>query len=241
MSSLASFLAPSSVDPSLDLPTAFAAPPSPPSSVAAGGDVLSSPVLWVILACEIGFWVLVLGGLCVRYLLRQPGLSRAILLLVPVVDLILLVAVALDINNGAQVTTIHRLAGIYLGVTVAFGHSLIGWTDARFAHWFAGGPKPVKPPKTGWPGLRYELAAFGQWLLAAAIAAGATMLLSWTVADDQQAADLKGIFGMLGIVTVIWLVTGPVWVLFSPSDRSGPQRPGSTTGKPRVDVSDDRR
>lgn len=189
--------------------------------LAAGADWASSPVLWVIIACEIGFWVLVIGGLAVRYLLRRPGLSRTILLLVPVVDIILLIAVALDLQRGAEVTTIHRIAGVYLGVTVAFGHSLIAWTDARFAHWFAGGPKPAKPPKSGAAGLRYELRAFGLWLIAAAVSAAAILLLSWTVADDAQAAALRGIFPLLGVVTVIWLVTGPVWVLFSASDRDG--------------------
>jgi hypothetical protein len=33
----------------------------------------------------------------------------------------------------------------------------VGWADQRFAHWFASGPAPVKPPAHGWPGIRYEL------------------------------------------------------------------------------------
>ena len=42
--------------------------------------------------------------------------------------------------------------------------------------------------------------------------------LEATVADDRQRAALDGVFPMLGVVTVIWLVTGPVWALFSASD-----------------------
>ncbi|GAB06869.1 hypothetical protein GOAMR_60_00020 [Gordonia amarae NBRC 15530] len=181
-------------------------------------DAAGSPILAVIVGCEIGFWVLVLGGLAVRYLLRMPGLSRAILLLVPLLDLTLLVAVALDLNRGTPVGNIHGLAGIYLGVTVAFGHSMIAWADVRFAHRFAGGPKPVKPPKHGPAAMRHELHLFAQWLLAAAIAAAAIFLLSNTVADDTQADDLAATYDALGIVTVIWLLTGPVWVLFSAKD-----------------------
>ncbi len=69
--------------------------------------------------------------------------------------------------------------------------------------------------------MRHELVLFGQWLIAAAIAAGAVLLLSVTVADDQQAAELRGTFGILGVVTVIWLVTGPVWQLFFDGRRPG--------------------
>lgn len=183
-------------------------------------------MLWVIIGCEIGFWVLVFGGLSVRYLLRAPGLSRLILLLVPVLDLVLLGAVALDIHSGAQVSTVHRVAGIYLGVTVAFGHSLIRWADARFAHWFADGPPPPKTPKRGPAAVRNEWTNFGRWLVGAAIAAAAVLLLSVSVADDQQRADLMGIFPMLGLVTAIWLVSGPIWALFDSSDGGGKDRGG---------------
>lgn len=186
-----------------------------------------SPILAMIVGCEIGFWVLVLGGLAVRYLLRMPGLSKAILLLVPLLDITLLVAVALDLNRGTQVDNIHCLAGIYLGVTVAFGHSMIAWADARFAHRFADGPTPAKPPERGPAALRRELRLFAQWLVAAGISALAIGLLSHTVADAEQAADLADTYDALGIVTVIWLLTGPVWVLFSAKDDE-PSEPGHT-------------
>ncbi len=181
-------------------------------------EVLRSPVLWVIVGCEIGFWVLVCAGLSIRYILRRRRASTVVLALVPLVDLFLLAAVAVDLSHGTEVTTVHRLAGIYLGVTVAFGHSIITWADARFAHWFAGAPAPARPPRGGAAAMRHELVLFGLWLIAAAIAAGAVLLLSVTVADDQQAADLRGTFGILGVVTVIWLLTGPVWQLFSTAD-----------------------
>ncbi|MGC4933086.1 hypothetical protein ACLQ3C_05340 [Gordonia sp. DT30] len=181
-------------------------------------NVLHSPVLWVILGCEIGFWALVIGGLSVRYMLRRRRPSTVILALVPVVDVVLLIAVAVDLSHGAEVTIVHRLAGIYLGETAAFGHSIVAWTDARFAHWFAGAKAPPRPPRSGPAAFRHELLAFGQWLIAAAIATGAILVLSVTVASAQQADDLRGIFPMLGVVTVIWLLTGPVWTLFDARD-----------------------
>lgn len=183
-------------------------------SEAMSHDALQSPVLWVIVGCEVGFWVLVIGGLAVRYLLHRRRLSTVILTLVPAVDLALLIAVAVDLSHGSGVTNVHRIAGIYLGVTVAFGHSLVSWADGRFAYWFGAAKKPARKLQSGPVALRREMVQFGQWLIAAAVAAGMTLVLSVTVADDEQAPALRGIFPMLGVITVIWLVTGPVWALF---------------------------
>lgn len=172
---------------------------------------MDSPVLFVIIGCEIGFWLIVAAGLAVRYALRARRASTLILRLVPIVDLILLGAVALDLHSGAPVEQVHRIAGVYLGVTVAFGHSMIQWADVRCAHWFAGGPPPPPRPKKGQEAFRIEVVSFGRWLIAAAVTAVCTLLLAATVADGAQTGDLFSVFPMIGIITVIWLVTGPVW------------------------------
>ena len=49
-----------------------------------------------IVACEIGFWVLLALGLIVRYALRWPRTSVVLLASVPVVDLVLLVLTTID-------------------------------------------------------------------------------------------------------------------------------------------------
>ncbi|MFC7745195.1 hypothetical protein ACFQXA_36380 [Nocardiopsis composta] len=102
-----------------------------------------------ILACEVLFWVLVLGGLAVRYLLRMRRTSAVLLLLVPVLDVVLIAAIALHLAAGGTAEFGHGLGALYLGFTVAFGHSVIRWVDVRFAHRFADGPPPVRPPKKG--------------------------------------------------------------------------------------------
>lgn len=175
---------------------------------------MNSPIVIVILGCEVGFWVLVGGGLAIRYLLHRRRASSVVLALVPVLDVALLVAVGLDLHRGSEVEFVHRLAGIYLGVTVAFGHSMIRWADVRFAHWFANGPPPPRQPKKGAVAFRREMVQFGQWLCAAAISALAVVILALTIADTEQAAALYGVFPTLAVITVIWLVTGPVWALF---------------------------
>lgn len=184
---------------------------------AEGMDELTNPVLLTILACEIGFWVLVVGGLLLRYAVRSRRVSTVALALVPVLDVVLVVAVAIDLHRGGEVSFAHRIAGIYLGCTVMFGHRIIQWLDERFAHRFAGGPPPVRVPGTGPERARKEWADFSRWLGAAAIAAALTLVLSYTVADAQQREQLMGVFGSLGVITAIWLLTGPVWVAGSRS------------------------
>ncbi|WP_424293199.1 hypothetical protein [Gordonia sp. (in: high G+C Gram-positive bacteria)] len=171
------------------------------------------PILLTIATCEVGFWVLIAVGLCLRYLVRAERASTVVLASVPVLDVVLLSAVAFDLHRGSEVAFAHGLAPIYLGVTIAFGHRMIAWADARFAHRFADGPAPVKIPKSGPLRMRYEWADFGRWLIAAAIAAGITLLLGFTVAEQTQRDDLFSIFQTLGVITAIWLLTGPVWYL----------------------------
>lgn len=174
---------------------------------------MNSHITAVIIGCEIAFWVIVAAGLALRYPARRPRAATVVLLTVPLVDLVLLAAVALDLRSGAEVRTVHTVAGLYLGVSVVFGPSLIRWADARFAHLFAGGPAPVKQPEHGRRAFVHECRLFGMWLLAAAVSALAVLLLSVTVADAAQSDSLHDLFPTLGVVTVIWLLTGPVWAL----------------------------
>ncbi|MBM7366416.1 hypothetical protein [Gordonia hydrophobica] len=173
---------------------------------------LTEPVLLTILGCEVGFWVLVIGGLVLRYVIHAKRLSGYVLAAVPVLDVVLLVAVALDLHRGGEIGVAHRLAPIYLGVTIAFGRRLIAWADVRFAHWFDDGPKPEKIPKSGPARFRYEWQDFGRWLVAAGIAAAMILVLGFGVADAEQRTQLFAGFQTLGIITAIWLLTGPLWV-----------------------------
>ena len=115
----------------------------------------------LIVACEIGFWVILLLGLACRYLLRRDRLSRALLLGLPLIDALLLAFTAIDLRNGTTATFAHGLAAAYVGFTVAFGAMAVKWADAHFAHRFAAGPAPSEPPARGWPAVRYEL-VFGR-------------------------------------------------------------------------------
>ena len=61
----------------------------------------------VIVACEVGFWVVLLAGLVARYVLRRPRLGGALLVCVPLVDLALLVASVVDLRGGGEAGVGH--------------------------------------------------------------------------------------------------------------------------------------
>lgn len=176
----------------------------------------------VIVACEIGFWVVLASGMLVRYALGRPRLGAVVLAGVPLVDVVLLAAAAVDLGRGAEFETVHGLAAAYLGFSLAFGHSLVQWADVRFAHRFAGGPPP--PPKPA-KGSTERLAAmwreWGRVVVAAAIAT--VVLVGLTVVAR---ADEDGVIASwavrLWVVAGIWLVLGPVWESVASATRRRP-------------------
>jgi hypothetical protein len=103
----------------------------------------------LIVFAEVAFWTVLVSGLATRYLLRRRRLGMALLAATPVVDLALLVATTIDLRRGGEAALPHALAAIYIGVSVAWGSRIVGWADIRFAHRFAGGPAPERPPRTG--------------------------------------------------------------------------------------------
>ena len=103
----------------------------------------------LIVAAEIAFWLILLSGLAARYVLDRRRLGMALLIATPLVDLALLAATTIDLRRGGEAALPHALAAVYIGVSVAWGKRIVAWTDARFAHRFAGGPAPESPPRTG--------------------------------------------------------------------------------------------
>jgi hypothetical protein len=102
----------------------------------------------LIVAAEIAFWLTLLAGLVTRYVLGRPRLGMALLVATPLIDLALLATTTIDLRRGGEADLPHSLAAVYIGVSVAWGQRMINWADARFAHRFAGGPPPERPPRT---------------------------------------------------------------------------------------------
>ena len=173
-------------------------------------------ILAIIVACEIGFWVFVVLGLLARYVLRWRRTGVILLALTPVVDLVLLAAVIVNLHGGGTATFFHGLAAFYLGVSIAYGHKMITWADARFAHQFADGPRPVKLygseyAKDCWKDVVRTAIAVG-------IAAGILWVQTVLIDDQSRTEALTGVYGLLGI----WFVVDLLWAVsytFSPKKR----------------------
>ncbi|GAB2598167.1 hypothetical protein Aab01nite_74030 [Paractinoplanes abujensis] len=163
-----------------------------------------------IVACEIGFWVLLVGGLAARYLLKARRLSAVLLVSVPLVDLALLAFAVIDLRRGGEAALAHGLAAAYLGVSVAFGHRMLSWADRRFAHRFAGGPAPVKLPKAGRERAAHERRMWLRHLLAYGTAGLILGLFALLVGDLSRTA---GLWGVMWVWTIVLVVDG--FVAFS--------------------------
>ena len=80
-----------------------------------------NPVAAVIVACEVGLWVLLGLSMVLRYLAQRRRTSTVVLAGIPLLDLVLVIATAIDLHRGADVSFVHVLAGFYLGSSLAFG------------------------------------------------------------------------------------------------------------------------
>ncbi len=169
-------------------------------------------ILTAIVVCEVAFWVTILAGLVARYLLRRPRLGATLLILAPVIDVVLLALVAADLLRGGTASWQHGLAAIYIGISVAYGKRMVAWTDVRFNHYFAGGPKPERLT-----GLRYTLKCWQDVLLtmlAAAVAAALIGGLVLLVGDPERTSELLAVFQILGLILgidILWAVSYTIW------------------------------
>lgn len=187
----------------------------------------------LIVACEVGFWVLLGAGLAARYVLRRPRLGATLLVAVPLVDLVLLIATVVDLRGGATATAAHGLAAAYLGFSVAFGHGIIRWADEHVAHRFAGGPESPRPPRYGQARARHEWREWGTAVLAWAIACGLLLAAILLVGDAERTEQLRAWIARLSLVVAIWLVGWPlpytIWPKKAPRPNGEPrasERPG---------------
>lgn len=172
-----------------------------------------------IIASEVLFWVLLFGGLAARYLLRAKRLSAVLLVGVPLADLVLVTLTLLDLAAGSAPGNVHGLAAIYLGVSVSFGHYIVGRVDGWFAHRFAGGPKPAKLATAGPERVRHEWHSFKRmaiaWVLAVPLLLAMVAVSGWWV--PRSVPELFGVdpmwswIGRLSVVLVLWFATGPVY------------------------------
>jgi hypothetical protein len=148
-------------------------------------------IVTLIVVCEVAFWVLLAAGLTFRYLFRMPRVGLGLLLCEPLLEVVLFTVTAIDLKNGAEPDWKHGLAAVYIGFTVGLGHSTIKWADGWVAYRFAGGPRPVKPPKYGTARAVHEWRVAGRWILAAVVAMGLLQAAIWYVGAGGETGSLR--------------------------------------------------
>ncbi|MDN4613133.1 hypothetical protein P5G50_01600 [Leifsonia sp. F6_8S_P_1B] len=169
-------------------------------------------ILGAIVACEVGFWLAIVAGLLARYPGRRPRLGAALLVAAPLIDVVLLALVAADLIGGATASWHHGLAALYIGISVAYGHRMIAWADAAFAHRFRGAAPRVKP--TGWA---YTAACWkdvARTLLACLVAAAILGALIVVVGAPERTAELLAFFPALGVILgidTLWAISYTLW------------------------------
>lgn len=163
-----------------------------------------------IVASEVGFWCLLGAGLVARYAMRLPRTSAVLLAGAPVLDLVLVIASVLDLRSGSAAGAAHGLAAAYIGFSVGFGSATLRWADQRFAHRFADGPPPERPPRYGQPRARYEWRLWRRALLGWTVACGLLGLAIVAVGDAGRTAHLAGWINGLTAGLLIWALARPL-------------------------------
>jgi hypothetical protein len=170
-----------------------------------------NPIAGVIVGCEIGLWVLLGLGMVLRYLARLRRTSTAVLAGIPLLDVVLVIATAIDLHRGADVGLVHVLAGFYLGSSLAFGPAIVRWADVRFAHRFAGGPAPRRVPKHGPERVAHLMLEWYRVVGTVAIASAVLVVLILFFAAPEDQAGLWWWIGRAWAVVGLWFVFGPLW------------------------------
>lgn len=181
-------------------------------------------IVTLIIICEVGFWVLLAGGLALRYGAKMPRSSVAVLLCEPILEVVLFVVTAIDLKNGAEPDWKHGLAAVYIGYSVALGHYTIKWVDVRVAHRFAGGPPP-RTPKYGAARAVHEWKIAARWVLAALIAMALLQGAIWYVGTDGGTGSLRGWQQRMLWVIGINLIIAATYTLFPKKAPAGAPEP----------------
>ena len=164
-------------------------------------------VAWTIVTCEILFWVFILTGLITRYVAKREKIGLFLLAMTPVVDAILLVITGIDLYMGATATIAHAIAAVYIGLSIAFGRSMIQWADERFLYYILKqGKKPIKRV-----GLEYAKHYFKGWLrhlLAYAIGAALLVGIIFLINDSSRTEALSSVLKFWsGVVGIDFLIS----------------------------------
>ncbi|MET3695739.1 hypothetical protein SAMN05877753_102730 [Bacillus oleivorans] len=154
---------------------------------------------WLIIGCEIAFWVVIGLGLITRYIWNQKKFGLFLLALTPLIDLVLLIATSHDLINGATASLAHGLAAVYIAVSLVFGKSMIQWADLHFQYYIL--KQGTKPERLY--GIQYAKHYFKGWLkhaISYVIGTALLILIIFLIDDSSRSEALSGIIKMWTLV-----------------------------------------
>ncbi|MCX2839855.1 hypothetical protein [Cytobacillus gottheilii] len=177
-----------------------------------------SIVGWMIIFCEVMFWVVILLGLVTRYIFKRKSLGLFLLALTPVIDVILLLTAGFDLYQGESATLAHAIAAVYIGVSLSFGKSMIAWADQRFQYYVTKqGEKPRK--RYGMDYAKHYLKSWVRHLLAYLIGVGILMGLIFWIGDPARTEALLGVTRIWSIALAIDLVISVTFFIWPPKPK----------------------
>lgn len=175
-------------------------------------------IVWLIIFCEVAFWVVILLGLVTRYVFKQKKLGLIFLALTPVIDLILLITTAVDLMNGATAETPHAIAAVYISVSIVFGKSMIQWADDRFRYYvMKEGSKPEKP--SGFAYAKLYAKSWFKHLLSYIIGTGILHLIIYLIHDKSRTEAMDGVIHIWSIVLIIDLAITISYFIWPPKKK----------------------
>ncbi|WP_456276232.1 hypothetical protein [Bacillus sp. AK128] len=156
-------------------------------------------ITFLIVLAEICFWIFILLGLITRYIFKKEKISIWLLAATPLIDVMLLLFTFFDLKSGVKATTVHALAAIYIGVSIAFGKQMIKWADIRFQYYFL--KIDNRPAKLyGIERGKKEIQGFIKHLLAYMIGASIIVGLSYFLrnsTDTESLTDTLRVWSMI--------------------------------------------
>lgn len=155
-------------------------------------------IAWAIVICEILFWVFIVSGLAARYIGKKEKLGFVLLSMTPVVDLVLLGLTGFDLYRGSTATMAHGIAAIYIGVSVAYGKSMIQWADDQFCFYILKTKK--KPAKAGWAFAKHDFLNWLRHLFAFILGSGLLLLLTIWIGDAERTEVFQQILRLWALV-----------------------------------------
>ncbi|TKI70554.1 hypothetical protein FC756_07840 [Lysinibacillus mangiferihumi] len=169
-------------------------------------------IAWII-AAEIAFWIVILIALVCRYRFNKPKLSIFFFALTPVIDLLLILLTALDLKAGTPASASHGIAAIYIGVSIAYGKTMITWADEKFQQWFL----KITIEKQRLTGLAkgiHEVKMLGLHVLAYIISTSLLYAMIVFIGQHTDTSSLLQVMKIWGIVLIIDAVISLSYVIF---------------------------